>query len=135
MIRLEPRGDRAPIVAAALVLTAALCALAPSASAQAQTPSSAQNWPQRPVRVILPFGAGSATDVAARMMGEKLSARWGKPIVIENRPGADGLLAINAFTGANDDHVLLYASTASFTRIRSRRFPTISIATSRRSRA
>ena len=41
-------------------------------------------------------------------------ARWGRPIVIENRPGADGLLAINAFISANDDHVLLYASTASF---------------------
>jgi tripartite-type tricarboxylate transporter receptor subunit TctC len=66
------------------------------------------------VRFVLPFGAGTATDVAARLMSEKLSARWGKPIVIENRPGADGLLAINAFISANDDHVLLYASTASF---------------------
>jgi tripartite-type tricarboxylate transporter receptor subunit TctC len=67
------------------------------------------------VRFILPFGAGTATDVAARMMAEKLTPRWGgRPIVIENRPGADGLLAINAFISANDDHVLLYASTASF---------------------
>ena len=66
------------------------------------------------MRFVLPFGAGTATDVAARLMSEKLSARWGKPIVIENRPGADGLLAINAFISANDDHVLLYASTASF---------------------
>ena len=47
-------------------------------------------------------------------MSEKLSTQWGRPIVIENRPGADGLLAINAFISANDDHVLLYASTASF---------------------
>jgi tripartite-type tricarboxylate transporter receptor subunit TctC len=76
--------------------------------------AAAQAWPQRPVRFILPFGAGTATDVAARLMSEKLSARWGRPIVIENRPGADGLLAISAFISANDDHVLLYASTASF---------------------
>ena len=82
--------------------------------AQAPAQTSVQSWPQRPVRFMLPFGAGTATDVAARMMAEKLSARWGKPIVIENRPGADGLLAINAFVSANDDHVLLYASTASF---------------------
>ena len=76
--------------------------------------NSTEAWPQRPVRFILPFGAGTATDVAARMMSDKLTARWGRPIVIENRPGADGLLAINAFITANDDHVLLYASTASF---------------------
>ena len=80
--------------------------------AGAQT--SAQSWPQRPVKFVLPFGAGSATDVAARLMSEKLSARWGKPVVIENRPGGDGLIAIGAFVSANDDHVLLYASSASF---------------------
>jgi tripartite-type tricarboxylate transporter receptor subunit TctC len=97
-------------VVAAIALSAPLCASAPSAYAQTST----QSWPQRPVRFILPFGAGTATDVAARLMSEKLSARWGRPIVIENRPGADGLLAINAFISANDDHVLLYASTASF---------------------
>ena len=71
-------------------------------------------WPQRTVKFILPFGAGSATDIAARLIGEKLTARWGKPVIIENRPGGDGLVAINAFTSANDDHVLLYASSASF---------------------
>jgi tripartite-type tricarboxylate transporter receptor subunit TctC len=87
-----------------------LCASPQSASAQ----SSAPSWPQRPVRLVLPFGAGTATDVAARMMSEKLSVRWGRAIVIENRPGADGLLAINTFIAANDDHVLLYSSTASF---------------------
>ena len=108
-----PSLTRIHVAAIAAAVTVSLGALMPPASAQAGQ-SSAQAWPQRPVRFILPFGAGSATDVAARLMGEKLSARWGKPIVIENRPGADGLLAINAFIAANDDHVLLYASTASF---------------------
>ncbi len=108
---------RTHLAAIAAAVTVSLGALASSASAQTPAPSaqtSAQAWPQRPVRFVLPFGAGTATDVAARLMSEKLSARWGKPIVIENRPGADGLLAINAFITANDDHVLLYASTASF---------------------
>jgi tripartite-type tricarboxylate transporter receptor subunit TctC len=77
--------------------------------AQAQQP-----WPQRPVKFVLPFGAGSATDVAARLMTDKLQAKWGQPVIIENKPGADGLLAINAFLQANDDHVLLYSSSASF---------------------
>ena len=116
MNRIGPRGCRA--LFAAIGLLTSVCVLAPSASAQQPAPTSAQTsvqaWPQRPVRFILPFGAGTATDVAARLMSEKLSARWGQPIVVENRPGADGLLAINAFISANDDHVLLYASTASF---------------------
>lgn len=77
-------------------------------------PAEAQQWPQRNVRLILPFGAGSATDIAARLLSERLSTKWGKPVVVENRPGGDGLVAINAFTSANDDHVLLYASSASF---------------------
>ncbi len=92
-------------------LFAALAALSPS---QAQTQTQTQTWPQRNIKLILPFGAGSATDAAARLLGERLSARWGKPIVVENRPGSDGLLAINAFIAAADDHVLLYASSASF---------------------
>ncbi len=77
-------------------------------------PSRAQDWPQRPVRFILPFGPGSAADVAARVLGDDLSLRWGKPVVVENRPGADGLLAINAVVGAKDDHTLLISSTGSF---------------------
>ncbi len=99
---------RGAIRAAALALV--LCVLA--APAQSQAP--AQAWPQRSVKFILPFGPGSGTDVAARLLGERLSTKWGKPVVIENRPGADGLIAIQAFTSANDDHVLLYASSASF---------------------
>jgi len=81
-----------------------------SLSASAQTPA----WPQRNVQFMLPFGAGSATDIAARLLAERLQTRWGKPVVIENRPGGDGLIAIRAFLQANDEHVLLYASSASF---------------------
>jgi tripartite-type tricarboxylate transporter receptor subunit TctC len=86
------------------------------ASAAAAVPASAQTpaWPQRNVQFVLPFGAGSATDIAARLLAERLQAKWGRPVVIENRPGGDGLIAIRSFLSANDDHVLLYASSASF---------------------
>ena len=77
--------------------------------------ASAQTYPQRPVRFILQFGPGAGVDITARMIADRLSARWGKPVVVENRPGGDGLVAINAFTSANDDHTLLFVPTSAFT--------------------
>ena len=101
-------------LAAAIALGSVALLSGPQSHAQAQVQTQAHTWPDRSVKWILPFGAGSATDIAARLLAERLSAKWGKPVVIENRPGGDGLVAINAFTSANDDHVLLYASSASF---------------------
>ncbi len=63
----------------------------------------------------MPFGAGSATDIDARLFADRLAARWGKSVVVDNRPGGDGLVAIGAFVGANDDHTLLFASAGTFT--------------------
>ena len=101
------------IVSAAAM--AALSALVVSAAAQSQTESQAQSWPQRPVRFIVGLGPGSAQDIAARLFGDQLSKRWGQPVVIENKPGADGIVAINAFTGAHDPHTLLFAASGTFT--------------------
>jgi tripartite-type tricarboxylate transporter receptor subunit TctC len=75
----------------------------------------AQSWPQRTVTFILPLGAGSGVDITSRLIADKLSAKWGKPVVIENRPGGDAIVAINAFVGAGDDHTLLMAPTSTFT--------------------
>ena len=74
-----------------------------------------QAWPQRTVKLIVPLGPGSGVDVTGRLLADKLQKRWGQSVVIENRPGGDGILAISAFVGANDDHVLLYAPTGNFT--------------------
>jgi tripartite-type tricarboxylate transporter receptor subunit TctC len=78
------------------------------------TGASAQSYPQRTVKFILPFGPASGTDITARLVGNALAARWGKPVVIENRPGGDGLVAINAFIAANDDHTLLWVPVGTF---------------------
>jgi tripartite-type tricarboxylate transporter receptor subunit TctC len=78
-------------------------------------PASAQSYPQRAVRFILPFGPSAGVDITARMLAEPLAARWGKPVVVENRPGGDGIVAINTFTSANDDHTLLFVPTSTFT--------------------
>jgi tripartite-type tricarboxylate transporter receptor subunit TctC len=86
-----------------------------AASVDSVTVASAQSYPQRAVKFILPFGPAAGVDITARLLGDKLSARWGKPVVIENRPGGDGLVAINAFTSANDDHTLLFVPASTFT--------------------
>ena len=70
-------------------------------------PALAQSWPQRTVKFLLPLGPGSGVDIGARLLADRLSARWGQPVVVENRPGGDGILAIGAFVSAHDDHVLL----------------------------
>ena len=85
------------------------------ASVNSVTVASAQTYPQRAVKFILPFGPAAGVDITARLLGDKLAARWGKPVVIENRPGGDGLVAINAFTSANDDHTLLFVPASTFT--------------------
>jgi tripartite-type tricarboxylate transporter receptor subunit TctC len=77
--------------------------------------SADTKWPTRPVRFILTLGAGSGSDIGARLLADRLTQRWGQPVVVENRPGGDGLVAISAFVTAHDDHVLLFAPSSSFT--------------------
>ena len=75
--------------------------------------SVAQTWPQRPVKLILPLGPGSGADIGARLFAERLTTRWGQPVVVENRPGGDAVIAITAVLSAKDDHTLLWTPTAS----------------------
>ena len=97
----------------------ALCVLAAGLAVTISLvfPSQAQGqaWPQRPVRFIVSLGPGSGADIAARLIADKLTAKWKQPVVVENRPGGDAVIAINAFIAAKDDHVLLYTPTSSFT--------------------
>jgi tripartite-type tricarboxylate transporter receptor subunit TctC len=84
-----------------------VCAALPSHPLSAQT--SAQSWPQRPVRIIVPLPAGTAIDISARLFGEELSHRWRQPVIVENIPGVDGILAAKEFVGRTDGHTLLYS--------------------------
>jgi tripartite-type tricarboxylate transporter receptor subunit TctC len=79
------------------------------------TPAQAQSWPSRTVKFIVPFGPGAGADIGARLFAEKLTGRWGHPVVIENRPGGDSIVAIQAFLSANDDHTLLFGPSGNFT--------------------
>jgi len=95
-------------------LLAALLALVAVATCAIAAPAAA-DWPTRPVKFLLTLGAGSGSDIGARLFADRLSQRWGQPVVVENRPGGDALVAINAFVSAHDDHVLLFAPSSSFT--------------------
>src|SRR5258707_2783634 len=89
-----------------IVLAACLAALSAAACAQA--------WPSKPVRFIVSLGPGSGADLGARLYAERLQKMWGHPVVVENRPGGDGVIAINAVIQAKDDHMLLWGPTANF---------------------
>jgi tripartite-type tricarboxylate transporter receptor subunit TctC len=88
--------DLSHAACAAIVL-----ALAPVVFAQA--PDGSRTYPTRPVRIVVPFAAGSGPDFRARELGPKLAAAWGQPIVVENRPGAGGQLAMEQVAHATAD--------------------------------
>jgi tripartite-type tricarboxylate transporter receptor subunit TctC len=70
------------VVASVLLTAAGMCAL----------PAAAQNFPSRPVRMVVPFPPGAASDFLARVLGQKLGETWGQQVVVDNRPGAGGLI-------------------------------------------
>jgi tripartite-type tricarboxylate transporter receptor subunit TctC len=91
--------------AVALVMAAAAW-LAASPHARAQDP-----WPNKPVRLVVPFAPGGSTDVVARMLGQRLSVIWGQPVVVENRAGAGGNVGADAVAKSpGDGYTLLMAS-------------------------
>src|SRR5690242_9721062 len=91
-------------------LVLACMAAALGAQAQAQT---ASGWPTRPIRMIVPTGAGTATDIMARLVANGIGAGLGQAVVVENLPGASGLPAHQAAArAAPDGHTLLFTATS-----------------------
>ena len=84
-----------------LVLTAVL------ALAASIPHALAESWPQRTVKLIIPLPPGTGTDIAGRLLAERLAQRWGQPVVVENKQGGDGIPAVMAFLSARDTHILL----------------------------
>jgi tripartite-type tricarboxylate transporter receptor subunit TctC len=72
------------------------------------TSLQAQDFPTKPVRILTPFPVGSGPEGVLRLVADKLSRTWGKPVVVENKPGGNGFIAIDTFKrGANDGHDLI----------------------------
>ena len=89
-------------------LSLAIAALLATVAASS---SQAQNYPNRPIRLIVPFAAGGAVDVLARLVGSKLSDQLGQPVIVENRPGAGGTLAADAVAKSQPDGYTILQNT------------------------
>ena len=72
-------------------------------------------WPERPVKLIVTFPPGSANDAAARIFADALGRKWGRPVVVEDKPGAEGTIGVGSFVASQDDHTLLYTVGGSVT--------------------
>jgi tripartite-type tricarboxylate transporter receptor subunit TctC len=77
-----------------------------AAALAAAAPAFAQTWPTKPVKIVVPTGPGSSLDLIVRAMADKLAARWGQPVVVENKAGAGGMLGLDVAAKATDGHTL-----------------------------
>src|SRR5260370_35430935 len=110
--RLGPRGERGRKKGGKLMLTRRRLLAVSAAWLLGAAVAAAQEWPQRPVRMIVPFGPGGGADIIGRIVAQSLQEKLGQPVVIENRPGAGGTLGNEAVARADKDGYTLGVMTA-----------------------
>lgn len=106
---MKTQNEKRPL---GLCVSALMLGAASSAMAQ---PASPQAWPTRPMRVVVPFTAASATDITARLVAERLSRQFGQNLVVENRPGAGGTIGIGVAARAEPDGYTILVHSSSYT--------------------
>jgi tripartite-type tricarboxylate transporter receptor subunit TctC len=79
-------------------------------------PAYAQGFPSRVVTIVSPYQAGGTSDIISRVLAQALSERWNQKVIVENRPGANGTLGVNAVVNAAPDgHMLLVVASSALT--------------------
>ena len=76
--------------------------------------ADAEAWPAKPVRIVVAYPPGGGIDILARSLADKLAARWGQPVIVENKPGANTILAADLVAKAADGHTVLMTSEGTF---------------------
>jgi tripartite-type tricarboxylate transporter receptor subunit TctC len=107
---------RLPLITCVLALVMAVAAV----------PARAQTYPNRPVKIVVPFPPGGATDVAARLVAQKLGEVLGQSTVVENRTGASGTIGVDAVVRAEPDGYTILVTTGDFITVPAEMFPTMS---------
>jgi tripartite-type tricarboxylate transporter receptor subunit TctC len=106
LVAIAPQEVPMPSIRRPIAL--ALLALAVAAPAQAQSDADARSFPNRAIRIIVPFPAGGPSDVLARMIGQKLTEAWGQPVLIENRVGANTVIGAQQAAKSPPDGYTLF---------------------------
>ncbi len=88
-------------------LRSLIFALVAAATVVAAPLASAQSWPTKPVRIVVPAPAGSSLDFVARVLGDKLKDKWGQAVVVDPKPGAGGMIGVDVAAKSTDNHTLV----------------------------
>jgi len=107
-----------------MVVAPAVMLLA-SGIAEAQTADAAADFPQKPIKIVVPYPPGGSTDVLGRMMGQKISARLGQPVVVENRAGASGNLGASYAAKSAPDGYTLFLGTSTALAVNPHLYPNL----------
>src|SRR6186713_2658727 len=113
-------GTRKAGVAAAIALAAFACCV-----------NAAEKFPQRPVRFIVPYAPGGATDITARLLQQGISELWGQPVIVDNRAGASGTIAIELAAKSPPDGYTLQVGNVSTNAINETTFASLKVKPSR----
>jgi tripartite-type tricarboxylate transporter receptor subunit TctC len=108
----SPRSELGKVVRMRLALALIMVPILAVTSLGAASAQVAADWPDRPLRMIVPLPAGSAVDVIARLISQRLSVRLGQPVVVENRAGASGVIGSDAVAKAAPDGLTLGMATS-----------------------
>jgi len=110
----EGKSRREQVSACAGRRTVSLIVALACSAAFAFPMAARAEWPERPVKLMVTFPPGSA-NAAARIFADALGKKWGKPVVVEDKPGAEGTIGVGSFVSSQDDHTLLYTVGGSVT--------------------